>query len=115
MCIKIVLIFITLILAACNPQRKEVTEVRKSVSPNIAEKVNINYITASLKQKGFNCVKFDNVAKKQVLICSRDKGEGLDACNDSIWLEGDGQNHVISSQQFYECDNERKMVITPKQ
>ncbi len=108
--------FIVLInLVGCSDKRKEVDEVKQKITPNIAEQVNVNYIVLGLKHKGFNCINFENGIKKPMLFCSRTKGKGVDTCSDSIWIEHDGQNHIMTNQQFYECDGERKMVITRKQ
>jgi hypothetical protein len=104
----------TLLLTACSPERKEVHTVQQKITPNSAEQVNMNYIIAGLKNKGFNCTNFDNGIKKPMVFCSRIKGKDVDACSDSIWIEHDGQNHVMTNQQFYECDGDRKMVITRK-
>jgi len=103
-----------LCLSACKPERQEIQVVQQKITPNIAEQVNLSYITAGLKNKGFACSSFENASNKPMLLCSRIQGQEIDACSDSIWIEHDGQNHIISNQQFYECDNERKMVITRK-
>ena len=102
------------VLIGCSPERKEVHSVKQKITPNIAEQVNLNYIIAGLKNKGFDCRNFDNGIKKSMMLCSRIKGKDVDACSDSIWIEHDGQNHIMTNQQFYECDGERKMVITRK-
>ncbi len=103
--------------------RKEVHSINQKITPNAAEQVNMTYILAGLKNKGFDCKPFNNAVKQPMVFCSRiknkDNKDGKDnkeiiTCSDSIWIEHDGQNHVLSNQQFYECDNQHKMVITRK-
>jgi hypothetical protein len=94
--------------------RKEVHSINQKITPNSAEQVNMTHILAGLKNKGFDCKAFNNAVKKPMVFCSRPKNKDVNACSDSIWLEHDGQNHVLSNQQFYECDNQHKMVITRK-
>jgi hypothetical protein len=108
-CLKFSVIILLLNLSGCK-DRIESATIAQKITPNISEQINLNYIISGLKKRGFSCNKFDSGIKSPMILCQRIKDKSIDACADSIWIEHDGQNHIISNQKFYECEIDKKLV-----
>lgn len=77
-------------------------EVKQNISANPIEKILLNRSLENFRSKGFNCSPFNNGEEVPQFLCQLYKES--QNCMNSVWLEHDGQNHIIQAETFNECE-----------